>query len=152
LNPALEAFQKTERSTAALKDRERVRQALPIIQKKRAAGWSYAEIRQEMQKTLGFKSSLRTLYKYVQRESASVPATGPHPPAVPTETAPSAAPGNREPSPTPPTPTAETAPPKRYISSFIQNLGGEQANRARQEAREKPKSAMNRVDRINRPV
>lgn len=61
-----QAFQKARRPTAPrVSDRAIVREVLPEIRRKLAAGWSYEEVRAEMARTLGFGGTRRTLYNYV---------------------------------------------------------------------------------------
>ena len=56
---------------ARASDKARVRAVLPEIRDKRAAGWTYAEIRAELARTLGYRGTLKTLYTYVCRLSSA---------------------------------------------------------------------------------
>lgn len=57
-------------ANAKLSDWMRVAEMLDDISAKRAAGWSYADIRDALARTVGFKGRLATLYCYVSRLTA----------------------------------------------------------------------------------
>jgi len=153
----------TERSSGfsslRLSDKARVRAFLPEIQKKRAAGWSYEAIRQEMARTVGFQGTRQTLYNYVSQftiEPSTPPsATGasrealsdPPPASCPTPAV--EAHDHRTASPAPaPTPTS---PPPLPRCSLSQSLGGPHARAARQKSRENEQSK-SLIDKLNKPV
>ena len=134
--------------------KDKVRAVLGEIREKRNAGWSYEEVRQELAKTMGFKGTLQTLYRYVWQLS-----TGQTQPNAPT--APNAGPPDQQAAtlriPPESAPAQRAGEPKPNLGRFIQNLGGEHARAARQQAKEakeaqansKPKSL---VDRLNDPL
>ena len=65
-----QAFRDAARPPAArLSDKARVREILPSIRQKLQAGWSYEDVRQELERTLGFQGTLNTLYQYVSKLS-----------------------------------------------------------------------------------
>lgn len=57
-------------ANAKLSDWMRVAEMLDDISAKRAAGWSYTDIHHALARTVGFRSSLATLYCYVCRLNA----------------------------------------------------------------------------------
>lgn len=139
-----------------LSDKARVRAVLPEIQRRRAAGWSYEEIRQEMANTLGFQGTRQTLYNYVSQLSSSTPASpssaGPVSEARPVSPpTPHAAPTDVDHSALPASPTqTPSIPPGRR--SLSQTLGGPQAREALKESREKKPERKTLVDRLNEPI
>ena len=60
----IEVF-RPRRSPRRRSDRQIVREYLTEIVGKLKEGWRYEEIRQELERTVGFKGKLSTLYSYV---------------------------------------------------------------------------------------
>jgi len=109
-----QAFRDAARPPAArLSDKARVREILPSIRQKLQAGWSYEDVRQELEKTVGFKGSLKTLYRYVWQLSKEPRAATPSSAPLPAELKQLAAqptvktPGSRPAPLTPPAPHSD---------------------------------------------
>ena len=143
----IEVFKAAPRPPRRRSDRQIVREYLTEIVGKLKEGWRYEEIRQELERTVGFKGKLSTLYDYVEkltREERQRQAPGTTP-AIPTGPETSAASPTETPAP--------TEPPRRRVS----DLGGpgyaeriKQREREREEKEKKPKHNM--VEMVNRRI
>ena len=144
----IEVFKAAPRPPRRRSDRQIVREYLIEIVGKLKEGWRYEEIRQELERTVGFKGKLSTLYSYVERmtreerQQQDAPGAPPATPARPETPADS--------STETPTPAD---PPRRRVS----DLGGpgyaermRQHAREREEKRKKPKPTM--VDMVNKRI
>jgi hypothetical protein len=75
-----QAFRDAARPPAArLSDKARIREVWPSIRQKRQEGWSYEEVRQALEKTVGFQGTLKTLYRYVWQLSKEPGTASPLP-------------------------------------------------------------------------
>ena len=143
----IEVFKAAPRPPRRRSDRQIVREYLTEIVGKLQEGWRYEEIRQELERTVGFKGKLSTLYDYVEkltREERQRQAPGTTP-AIPTGPETSAASPTETPVP--------SEPPRRRVS----DLGGPgyaerrtQREREREEKGNKPKPTM--IEMVNRRI
>ena len=118
-----QAFRDAARPPAArLSDKARVREILPSIRQKLQAGWSYEDVRQELEKTVGFKGSLKTLYQYVWQLSREPGAAAPSSTALPAELAQLAA------QPTMKAPGSAPAPLPSNASNLAPSTSRQEAN------------------------
>jgi len=86
------------------------------------AGWSYEEVRQALEKTLGFQGSLKTLYQYVWQLSREPGAAAPSSTALPAELAQLAA------QPTMKAPGSAPAPLPSNASNLAPSTSRQEAN------------------------
>lgn len=118
-----QAFRDAARPTTARRnDKARIREVLPAICQKLQAGWSYEEVRQELEKTLDFKGSLKTLYQYVWQLSREPGAATPSSTALPAELAQLAA------QPTMKAPGSAPAPLPSNASNLAPSTSRQEAN------------------------
>jgi len=118
-----QAFRDAARpATARRNDKARVREVLPAIRQKLQAGWSYEEVRQALEKTLGFQGSLKTLYQYVWQLSREPGAAAPSSTALPAELAQLAA------QPTMKAPGSAPAPLPSNASNLAPSTSRQEAN------------------------
>lgn len=128
-------------------DRQIVREYLPEIVGKLKEGWHYEQIRVDLERTVGFKGKLSTLYDYVEKltreeRQRQAPGVTPATPAGPETSADSS-------SETP----VPSDPPRRRISDLAGPGYAErmkQREREREEKKKKPKTTM--VDMVNRRI
>jgi len=128
-------------------DRQIVRESLPEIVGKLKEGWHYEQIRVDLERTVGFKGKLSTLYDYVEKltreeRQRQAPGVTPATPAGPETSADSS-------SETP----VPSDPPRRRISDLAGPGYAErmkQREREREEKKKKPKTTM--VDMVNRRI
>ncbi|GEM_PF-1944656 len=144
----IKVFKAARRPQRRPSARQIVRESLPEIVGKLNEGWHYEEIRVELERTLGFKGKLSTLYSYVERmtreERQQQDAPG-APPATPARPETPADSSTETPAP--------ADPPRRRVS----DLGGpgyaermSARAREREEKRKKPKPTM--VDMVNKRI
>lgn len=145
----IEVFKAALRPQRRPSDRQIVRESLPEIVGKLNEGWRYEEIRVELERTLGFKGNLRTLYRYVsierqqQRNATGTESVNSTSPVSP----PSESVGGADTTSTP------VGSSRRRISDLASPGYAERLRartREREEKRKKPKSTM--VDMVNKPV
>lgn len=78
------AFAALKTTTKVMTDKDWIRELLPVIKEKRAAGWSYEDIRAALAETVGFKGTLKTLYTYTCRLASQAPSSPAGPIAITT--------------------------------------------------------------------
>ncbi|MEZ5580089.1 MAG: hypothetical protein R3F36_12435 [Candidatus Competibacteraceae bacterium] len=144
----IEVFKAAPRPPRRRSDRQIVREYLTEIVGKLQEGWRYEEIRQELERTVGFKGKLSTLYSYVERMTREERQQRPAPGATPATPA-----GPETPAASPTETPAPTEHPRRRVS----DLGGPgyaerrtQREREREEKGKKPKPTM--IDMVNRRI
>ena len=154
------AFEEAQRSEAPrMNGRQIVQDMLPEILCKKAAGWAYKEIHEDLGRIAGFQGALSTLYSYVERLSREERKRRRQDSEVSTD-ARSLEPERISDSPTVTNPTAHPqeipleippeAPPRRRVAEAL--CTPEQLARIREQKQKKEKPKLTMIDMVNKRV